>query len=417
MSGSTMCKTTSNFIYAQLLLLGEGIPDPGDIFNVGSSLFKGVVDKIGLAIPGTEWIGQAADAYSNQNIAQELRAKVMGEIDDLTGNLISNQAEHVSNVRSVLRAMKKMIDGVYKACKWLEDHLWFVGDALSVAMAIPACALAMAVSGGALLVLTIMTAMNAFSMIGLGGRLLDILTNLPNLAGLIPGIIDGIIDDLWPPKIPNIPFPGLPNIPGLPEFTWPPVPGIPDFNLPIPGLPEFQWPSIPGLPDFGGMIPGLPNFGGGLIPGFPNLPGLPGVPDLFPGLPGLGDLLPGVGNLGQLPTWTELAALPDFLGGFAGMPSLGFGSMLNFAQLPGVSSITSTMGQLQQLTGAAGGPGQMGSMAGQQAQMISSQAQQGAGQDDKAQEDEGAGAGTAGGERAPVEAGSGGQQGQQGTGL
>jgi hypothetical protein len=142
---------------------------------------------------------------------------------------------------------------------------------------------------------------------------------------------------------------------------------------------------------------------------------LPSVPDLFPGLPGLGDLLPGVGNLGQLPTWTELAALPDFLGGFAGMPTLGFGSMLNFAQLPGVSSITSTMGQLQQLMGAGGGPGQMGSMAGQQAQMISSQAQQGAGQDDK-RDDEGAGAGTAG-ERAPVDAGSGGQQGRPGTVL
>ncbi|RXR49830.1 secretion protein EspE, partial [Mycobacterium tuberculosis] len=39
-SGSGLCKTTSNFIWGQLLLLGEGIPDPGDIFNTGSSLFK-----------------------------------------------------------------------------------------------------------------------------------------------------------------------------------------------------------------------------------------------------------------------------------------------------------------------------------------------------------------------------------------
>ena len=290
MSGSTMCKTTSNFIYAQLLLLGEGIPDPGDIFKVGSALFTGVVDKIGLAIPGTEWIGKAADAYLNQNTAQELRAKVMGEIDDLTGNLISNQAEHVSNVRSVLRAMRSMIDGVYKACKWLEDNLWFVGDALSVAMAIPACALAMAVSGGALLVLTIMTAMNAFSMIGLGGRLLDILKNLPNLIGMIPGIIediiDGIVDGIWPPKFPDFPFPGLPNIPGLPEFTWPPVPGIPDFNLPIPGLPEFQWPSIPGLPDFGGLIPGLPTSAAGSFPASRICPDCPASRICFPACPG-----------------------------------------------------------------------------------------------------------------------------------
>lgn len=414
MSGSAMCKTTSNFIYAQLFLLGEGIPDPGDIFNAGSSLFKGVADKIGLAIPGTDWIGQAADAYIKQNDAQKLRAKLMGEIDDLTGNLISNQAEHVSDTRDVLRAMKKMIDGVYKACKWLEDNLWFVGDALSVALAIPSCGLAMAVTGGALLYLTIMTAMNAASMVGLGGRLMDILTNLPSLAGLIPDIIGDIIGGLWPPKLPEIPFPGFPNIPGLPEFTWPPAPGMPDFNLPIPGLPEFQWPSIPGLPDFGGIIPGLPGLPG--LPGMPGLPGLPSIPNLFPGMPSLGDLLPGMGHLGELPTWTELAALPDFLGGFAGLPSLSFGNLLNFAQLPGVAAVSSTMNQLTQLMAAGGGPGQMGSMAGQQAQMISAQAQQGAQQDD-GRDDEGAGAATAGAERAPVDATAGGQQGKQETVL
>lgn len=412
MSGSAICKTTSNFIYTQLFLLGDGIPDPGDVFNAGSSLFKGVADKIGLAIPGTNWIGQAADAYLNQNTAQQLRAKLMGEIDDLTGNLISNQAEHVESTRKVLRAMKSMVDGVYKACKWCEDNLWIVGDALSVAMAIPACALAMTVVGGALLYLTIMTAMNAFNMIGLGGRLLDILTNLPKLAGLIPDIIGGIIDTIWPPKLPDLPIPGLPNIPGLPEFTWPPQVGVPDFNLPIPGLPEFQWPSIPGLPDFGGVIPDL----GGLIPGFPNLPGLPSIPDVFPGLPGLGDLFPGVGNLGKLPTWTELAALPDFLGGFAGLPVLSFGNLLSFAQLPGVGQISSTMGQLQQLMAAGGGPGQMGNMASQQAQMISSQAQQGGQQDDRDDQGAGAAAGVAGGERAPVDVGTGGQS-QSGTVL
>ncbi|WP_205875486.1 EspA/EspE family type VII secretion system effector [Mycobacterium camsae] len=455
MSGSAMCKTTSNFIYAQLFLLGEGIPDPGDIFNAGSSLFKGVADKIGLAIPGTNWIGQAADAYLNQNTAQQLRAKLMGDIDNLTGNLISNQAEHVEDTRSVLRAMKNMVDGCYKACKKLEK-VWLIGDALSIAIAIPACALAMAVTGGALLYLTIMTAMNAASMIGLGGRLLDILTNLPALAGLIPGIIDGIIDTIWPPKLPDIPIPGFPSIPGLPEFTWPPTPGIPDFNLPIPGLPDFQWPTIPGLPDFGGLLPGFPDFGGGgglipgfpgfggggglipgfpgfggggglipgfpgfgggggLIPGFPALPGMPSIPNLFPGLPGLGDLFPGVGNLGKLPTWVELAALPDFLGGFAGMPALSFSNLLSFAQLPGVGEITSTMGQLQQLLAAGGGPGQLGSMAGQQVQMVSSQVQQ-VGQKDDQSDQQGAAAGS-NGERAPVQAGAGGQQGQQGTVL
>lgn len=126
---AVFARRRSNFIWGQLLLLGEGIPDPGDIFNTGSSLFKQISDKMGLAIPGTNWIGQAAEAYLNQNIAQQLRAQVMGDLDKLTGNMISNQAKYVSDTRDVLRAMKKMIDGVYKVCKGLEKipllgHLW-----------------------------------------------------------------------------------------------------------------------------------------------------------------------------------------------------------------------------------------------------------------------------------------------------
>lgn len=184
-SGSGLCKTTSNFIWGQLLLLGEGIPDPGDIFNTGSSLFKQISDKMGLAIPGTNWIGQAAEAYLNQNIAQQLRAQVMGDLDKLTGNMISNQAKYVSDTRDVLRAMKKMIDGVYKVCKGLEKipllgHLW------SWELAIPMSGIAMAVVGGALLYLTIMTLMNATNLRGILGRLIEMLTTLPKFPGL-PG--------------------------------------------------------------------------------------------------------------------------------------------------------------------------------------------------------------------------------------
>lgn len=330
-SGSGLCKTTSNFIWGQLLLLGEGIPDPGDIFNTGSSLFKQISDKMGLAIPGTNWIGQAAEAYLNQNIAQQLRAQVMGDLDKLTGNMISNQAKYVSDTRDVLRAMKKMIDGVYKVCKGLEKipllgHLW------SWELAIPMSGIAMAVVGGALLYLTIMTLMNATNLRGILGRLIEMLTTLPK---------------------------------------------------------------------------------------FPGLPGLPSIPNLFPGLPGLGDLLPGVGDLGKLPTWTELAALPDFLGGFAGLPSLGFGNLLSFASLPTVGQVTATMGQLQQLVTAGGGPSQLASMGSQQAQLISSQAQQGGQQhatlvSDKKEDEEG----VAEAERAPIDAGTAAsQRGQEGTVL
>lgn len=412
--GSGLCKTTSNFIWGQLLLLGEGIPDPGDIFNTGSTLFKGIADKMGLAIPGTNWLGQAADAYLNQNIAQELRAKVMGDVDYLTGNLTSNQAEYVSNTRDVLRAMKKMIDGVYKVCKGLEK-VPILGWLWSWELALPMSGIAMATVGGALLYLTIMTLMNLTNLKGLLGRLVEMLASLPSLiGGLLPNI-PGIIDDLWPPKLPDIPIPGLPNIPGLPDFTWPPKIDIPDWNLPIPGLPGFEFPPTSGIPGIDFPFPNIPG-----LPSFPSLPGLPSIPDLFPGLPGLGDLFSGIGKWGTLPTWTDLAALPDFLGGFAGLPSLSFSNLLGFAQLPNVSSLTATMGQLQHLVAAAGGPGQLGSMAGQQASMISSQASQGGQQatlvsDKKEDDEDGAAVGSAGAERAPIDTGTNTGQGNEGT--
>lgn len=257
-SGSGLCKTTSNFIWGQLLLLGEGIPDPGDIFNTGSSLFKQISDKMGLAIPGTNWIGQAAEAYLNQNIAQQLRAQVMGDLDKLTGNMISNQAKYVSDTRDVLRAMKKMIDGVYKVCKGLEKipllgHLW------SWELAIPMSGIAMAVVGGALLYLTIMTLMNATNLRGILGRLIEMLTTLPvprparvaqparhhrrPLAAEVARHSDPRparhpgptrLQMAAHPRQPVVPRPPVvPRVPGFPEF--PPSPGSPH----CPGCPAF----------------------------------------------------------------------------------------------------------------------------------------------------------------------------------
>ncbi len=119
-------------------------------------------------------------------------------------------------------------------------------------------------------------------------------------------------------------------------------PGLQPAHPGLARLPVAFHPRLAGLR----IVPDL----GGLIPGFPNLPGMPGIPRPVPRPARLWATCSRAwANLGKLPTWTELAALPDFLGGFAGLPSLGFGNLLNFAQLPGVGSITSTMGQLHSL--------------------------------------------------------------------
>ncbi|SOJ57508.1 ESX-1 secretion-associated protein EspE [Mycobacterium simulans] len=403
-SGTELCDKTTNIISGLLASLGEGIPDPGDIFGSSSSLFKQISHKMGLAIPGSNWIGEAADSYLKQNVAQQLRVQAFGDIDRLTGNLVSNQAKYISDTRKVLSAMKNMISGVRKACKKLEK-VPIVGKGLSLALAIPPCGSAMSVVGGAMLYLTIMTMNNTSNLKGLLGRLIEMLTTLPTFPGLPKLPIPELPEVAWPPKLPEIPIPGFPTIPGMPEFVWPPTPGRPDFNLPIPGVPEFQWPSIPGIPEFNWPAPGLP------IPGFPHLPGLPKIPDLFPGLPGLGELFPGVGNLGGLPTWTDLPRLPDFLSDFAGLPTLSFGDLLSFGQLPGIGQLTATLSQLSQLASPGGQHATMaGMVSGQTSQVVSlaqqSSQQQGAVVDDVSKDDKSGAAGGAGGaERAPIDAG------------
>ncbi|BCI85356.1 hypothetical protein NIIDMKKI_05620 [Mycobacterium kansasii] len=217
-SGTELCDKTTKIISGILLSMGSGVPDPGDIFTTGSSLLRQVSDKMELAIPGANWIGASAAAYSSQNLAQQLRTKAMSDIDKLAGNLVSNQARHIRDARKVLSAMITMVNGVRKACKKLEK-VPLVGKGLSLALAVPPCGTAMSVVGGALLYLTLTTMNNVMNLKGLLGRLIEMLTALPKFAGLPKLPIPGLPEIAWPPKLPEIPIPGLPSIPGCPNST------------------------------------------------------------------------------------------------------------------------------------------------------------------------------------------------------
>lgn len=390
MRGTGLCDKTLGWLNGLLFVLGER-PDVGDVFKNSSGIFKSVTEKLELAIPGDNWLGEAANKYLDQNLGQKLRTQAMGNIDELTGGFISNQAKYIKNTRDVVSAMKKMVEGARWLCNKYE-YVPIFGDALSWATAIAACGIAAAVTGGALLYLAIMTMMNVTNLQGLLGRLIEMITTIPKLSDLFD----------W---LPDIKFP--------PEIKWPPEFNLPDIKWPDFNLPDFNWPDFP-------SFPGLPDFK--FPPDFNNLiPGLPSLPDLFPGLPSLPDLiggLPGIGNLfggflGGLPVWKDLPLLGDFLGGFGGLPTLNFGDLLNLANLPAVGSLTSTLGQLQQLTGGGGGAQLLSSMAGQSGQLTSMAGQGGSGGGSqqatlvsdvkKDEEDEGAGAGTSSAERAPID--------------
>src|SRR6185437_7480017 len=168
MRGSDLCQKTENFLNGILAVLGDN-PIMGTILGDSSSLFKQVENKLGLSIPGDNWIGEAANKYINQNLAQKLRANIMSDIDKLSGGFVSNQAGYIKNTRNVVTPMRDMVRTVKGWCKDAEDYAgWFFGAgyAASWAMAIPACGLATAVTGGALLYLTIMTMQNVTNLQG-----------------------------------------------------------------------------------------------------------------------------------------------------------------------------------------------------------------------------------------------------------
>src|SRR5205085_2194676 len=105
-----------------------------------------------------------------------------------------------------------------------------------------------------------------------------------------------------------------------------------------------------------------------------------------------------------------------FLGGILGLPKMNFADMLGLASMPTFNQLTATISQLTQLTGGGGGLNML-TQAGSQAGSLSSLASGAGGaggaggmgqpatlvSDTKQDDQDGAGAGTPGGERAPVQ--------------
>ncbi|BCI86288.1 hypothetical protein NIIDMKKI_14940 [Mycobacterium kansasii] len=66
------------------------------------AIFDDVSAQIAALVPDGGWQGSAAQAYLAQNLAQSQRAKLMGDLDHLSGDLVSAQAETIQNARTVV---------------------------------------------------------------------------------------------------------------------------------------------------------------------------------------------------------------------------------------------------------------------------------------------------------------------------
>jgi hypothetical protein len=166
MKKAAIIDSTINIVTGLEDKLGVGTPDTGEIFETTSSRFTEIAEEQGLAIPGENWSGSAAESYSLQNQLQQLREKAIGNIDDMTGNIISDEASAIKTTRKILEE----VESALRKARSTAIDIWnvpVVGPAASIVYQAAVCAAAMVVVAAALLYLTIKSMLNAAKLAAL----------------------------------------------------------------------------------------------------------------------------------------------------------------------------------------------------------------------------------------------------------
>ncbi|RFZ36784.1 ESX-1 secretion-associated protein EspA [Mycobacterium marinum] len=342
--GSTVCAWTMRLLSAVELALGDGSPDHGDRLAVSAAKFDEVSAQIAAFDPNDGWQGAAAQAYLAQSRAQSRRVKLMGDLDQQTGKLVSAQAEAVERVRDVVVGERIGLVATYFFCVWSETTGGLEGQALSLQVALGACLVALIVLAAFMDDLCDTTSQNESELQSGIQRLTDMVATLPTPSDTVPGSTTAIPTRSHSRR--------ELDVASLADFSVP-VAEPADISLAsadLPGCVEFRVPALPG--------PGFPDFGVPQLP-IPGLAGMPTFPDVLPDLP---DLPCGPDGLPTAPTGNTLAASAHLWGG-----------------LPAPATMTRPKATVRQLSGISGTTGRLGKLANtarQQAQRIAALPQQ-----------------------------------------
>ncbi len=257
--GSYVCVATEGILGGALAWLGYGFPERAEGLAGTGSRFGAVSAQIAGLGPEAGWQGSAARAYGAQNRAQSERATLMSNLDRHIADLVTAQAEDVQAVRSVVTGEMVAVAGLCALCLYCES-LGPLGHEVSLAIALTACGVLLAITIGFLIDLAVTTSRNAGDLRAAEQKLTAMLAALPQWREAIGSS--------------NMAFP-LPYSPReAPAAT--PVERTVDAALgfaQLPGAPGFRLPTVasPGFPDFG--APHLP---------IPRLTGMPTLPDALP---------------------------------------------------------------------------------------------------------------------------------------
>nr|WP_247649905.1 EspA/EspE family type VII secretion system effector [Mycobacterium ulcerans] len=281
--GSVVCGVTEGILGLLLALLGEAGPSRGESLDRSGSMFDGVSTQIATLDPDGGWRGNAARAYGAKNLAQSQHTTLVADLDRLTGELVSSQADAVKRARDLLSAEIWIVLVLLVVCIGLELH-GPEGQILSFHIAIPICTVAVFTATTALGVLAATTSQDASAVQAATQRLTAMAAALTT---------------------------GADTVPGPPEMTFPPIHSLSEFDLTEatgptpPQLPDLQstLAELPGAPEFHlatGAGAGFPDFGAPQLP-ITALTGLPTLPDPT-NLPDPTSTLAGLPTIAQLST-------------------------------------------------------------------------------------------------------------------
>ncbi|WP_304627194.1 EspA/EspE family type VII secretion system effector, partial [Pseudonocardia sp. EV170527-09] len=95
--------STISFLETLYATLGVGTPVTGEVFDTSSSTFLEAIETQASTVLSDNWLGIAADKYSEKSKTLQDAEQIMADVDFTTGTLVSDQADAVEKARNTLK--------------------------------------------------------------------------------------------------------------------------------------------------------------------------------------------------------------------------------------------------------------------------------------------------------------------------
>ncbi|PJE14606.1 EspA/EspE family type VII secretion system effector [Mycobacterium sp.] len=195
MGALVILNSTISFLETLYATLGVGTPVTGEVFDTSSSTFLEAIETQASTVLSDNWLGTAADAYSEKSKTLQDAEQIMADVDYTTGTLVSDQADAVEKARNTLKKWINFLEDCKPYAKALYDAIVTIADSYVFQAAVSA--VAVTASGIALLELLLTTFENAEKLVESIEEIVELMAQLPSdftedLAALSEGLLSAL---------------------------------------------------------------------------------------------------------------------------------------------------------------------------------------------------------------------------------